>query len=153
MSQEHNIIAALNAVAKTNPMAADLASAGFVGGLHQGTDAQRDAPKPFGLLTAERVGGVHNGPTELVTYTITLQVIVGENVAVTGQILEVFEAYWSQAFLRDNIDLTDTLADFVLIHPGLGEQGELEQQELGKDIMSGVKTWTLKLQEHQPVLE
>jgi len=154
VNQIHNIAKALNAVASVNPMATALITAGFVGELYYGTDAQRDALRPFGLLTAERVGGIANSSgVELVTYRVTLQVIAKENVNDAGNIIGVFSAYWTQKFLRTHLDLTDTLSTFVQIYPGKSEMGELEQQDMGKDIVSAVMSWTLELSESQPALE
>ena len=151
MTQIHHIITALNAVASTNPMAGALATAGFVGGLHQGTDTQRDALRPFGLLTAERVGGVPNSSgVSLVEYLVTLQVVVDEDANVAGEILGVFHRYWDR--LLDLPALPDE-ADFVQMFPEQSEQGEDERQQEGKDIMLGVTSWTLELSESQPALE
>ncbi len=151
MSQIHNIVAALDAVATVNPMADALATAGFVGGLHQGTDASRDALKPFGLLTAERVGGVANSSgVELVTYRVSLQVIADENVETLGSIIKTFHRYWDRLLALPALPAE---AKFVLIFPEEGEMGELEQQQEGKDIVSAVTSWTLKLSESQPALE
>ncbi len=151
MTQIHNILTALNAVAEENPMASALATAGLVGGLHQGTDTSRDELRPFGLLTAKRVGGVGNSSgVSLVEYRVELTIVVDENADVTGNILGVFNRYWNR--LLDLPDLPAE-ADFVLIHPEESEEGENEQQQEGKDIMLGVTSWTLKLAEHQIELE
>ena len=155
MTQIHNIVAALDAVATENPMKSAIDSAGFVGGLHQGTDANRGADRPFGLITAERAGGVENSSgVSLVEYLVTLQIVVDEDANVTGEILDAFHRYWDRLAGLPLIDDDDDIpANFVLIHPEGSEQGEDERQQEGRDIMLGVTTWTLKLAEHQPELE
>ncbi len=153
MSQIHNIVAALDAIATQNPMSAAVKAAGFAGELHQGTDASRDALRPFGLLTAERVGSVANSSgVKLVTYRVSLQVIADENVDTLGNIIETFHRYWDR-LLALPAPALPAEAKFVLIFPEEGEMGELEQQQEGKDIVSAVTSWTLKLSESQPALE
>jgi len=156
MTQIHKIIQSLNAIASEDPMASALATAGFVGGLHHGTDAARDEPKPFGLLNATEIESEPNSSgARLVSYRVDLTIVVEESNNLTGQILETFHRYWDRLFgPRALPSLDENLADFIDMHPDTSESGEdAEQTTEGKDILLGVTSWALELGEHQPALE
>ena len=148
MSQIHSIVKALKEVtADTATLAALLP-----GNLHQGTDAARDALRPFGLLTAEQVASFDTSAgVRRVVYRVTLQVIADERMGTLGDIIETFHLYWDK--LRSLPDLNPDRAKLIQIYPEECEAGELDQQDLGKDIVSGITSWTLELAEHQLALE
>ena len=149
MSQIHNIVAALIKVTGDTQALAGL----LPGELHQGTDATREAPKPFGLLTAERLRVVEEqtGGAKLVEYRATLQVIQAEVVGGLGDIMETFDNYFGAMRSIPGLPENDKLVGFFETEDDAA--GEDENQELGKDIISGVISWTFNLSEHQPALE
>lgn len=155
MTQIHKILESLDAIASDDPMASALADAGFVGGLHHGSDASRDEDHPFGLLNATEVESQGNSSgVRLVTYRIDLTVVVDESNDVTGNLLALFHRFWDRLSGPDALPSLDSdLAKFVLIWPASAESGEDENQDLGKDILLGITAWTLRLSEHQPSLE
>jgi len=156
MTQIAKIIQSLDALATEDPLASALATAGFVGGLHHGTDASRKEPKPFGLLNATQVDSEGNSSgVRLVTYRVDLTVVVEADNNVLGKILATFNHYWDRLYGQGALPSLDPdYAKFVLIWPEASESGEAEEQTTeGKDILLGVTSWTLKLSEHQPALE
>lgn len=149
MSQIHNIVAALIKVTGDIPALADL----LPGGLHQGTDANRKAPRPFGLLTAERLGVVEeqSGGVKLVEYRATLQVVHSEVVGGLGDIMETFDRYFGAMRSLPGLPENDKLVGFFETEDDAA--GEDEKQDTGKDIINGAISWSFNLSEHQPALE
>lgn len=156
------ILESLNAIASANPMSSALGAAGFsmgsdtVGGLHQGTDASRDVDRPFGLLNASVIGRTHGSSAyvKLIEYAVELQIIEDEGVGTTAAILEVFHQTWDRLTHQHFSALNPDLAEFVYMDANDdAEIGEADQQDLGKDIILGVTSWTLGLEEKQPTLE
>lgn len=149
------ILESLNAVATVNPMSGVLSAAGFVGGLHHGVDVSRDIDRPFALLNIRGTGrrGSSAGGW-LVDYEVSLQIVEDEGVATSGALLEIFHRYWNRLRPAHFSALDLDFAEFVMMDPNEpGEIGEAEQQDLGKDIILGVTSWTLRLEEKQPSLE
>jgi len=160
MTQIATIIQSLNEIATEEAhggkMPEALATAGFVGGLHHGTDASRDEPKPFGLLNATQIDSDGNSSgVRLVEYRVDLTVVVEADNNVLGKILATFHRYWDRLIgLNCLPSLDPDYAKFVWIFPEAAESGEAaEQTTEGKDILLGVTSWTLALSEHQPALE
>lgn len=149
--QLHGIVQSLKQIASEDPMAAALVTAGLSGGIHYGTRAQRDASRPFALLMVNEVDREKNSSgVALATYEVSLQVIVSQRVNVVGNILACFHQFWDRVVSLPA--LLSTEAKLVLIHPGGTEIGEAAEEDMGKDVIIGTTTWTLKISEHQPAL-
>ena len=122
------------------------------GGLHYGARASLDAARPFGTFRIEEIERTYNSSgVALVTYEVTLTVIVDELVETVGSILSTFHRYWDRLLSLPALD--SALARLVLIYPGSSDIGEAEEEDLGKDVILGVTSWHIKLSEHQPELE
>ncbi len=146
--QIHAIVQSLKDITSNTPALATL----LPGNLHHGTDASIDAPRPFGLLNVVQTESIGNSSgVRLVSYLVTLTVIVDERVTRIGNILDVFSGHWSRITSLPSLD--PDLARFVAIAPTDAELGETEDENLGKDTLLGVTAWELKLSEHSPALE
>ena len=143
------IAISLKELASADPMAGALAEAGLVGGLHYGVRASRTAGRPFATFSVDEIDREYNSSgVTLVTYTIALTVYVSMYGELASAILGVFHRYWDR--LAELPALDSDLAEFVLIVPEGTEIGEAEIEDLGKDVMIGVTSWTLRIAEHQP---
>ncbi len=144
--QIHNIGKALKAITANTPNLN-----GAISRLDHGARASRTASLPYGLISVEETERVTNSSgVSLVSYTATLTVYVRERVGTAGDILEVFATYWNR--IADLPGLDEDYARFVLIHPVGAELGEIEQEDLGKDIIAAQAAWIIKLSEHNPDL-
>ena len=125
--------------------------------IHHGTRAPKGAIRPFGLMTIAEVEREENtASVALVTYEVTLQVVVNEQIGGpggAGTILRTFHRYWDRLrSLPDGI-LDPDYARFVLIRPlGETEIGEADEKEFGKDVILGTTSWHILLSEHSPEL-
>jgi len=132
-------------------MAEALAAAGMVGDLHYGARASRAVDRAFATFSVNEIERIGNSSgAALVTYEVVVTVYVLEKNETAAKILRTFHLYW------DRILSLPTLATsrdrLVLIFPGSSEIGEAEDEDLGKDVILGVTSWTLKVSEHQPEL-
>ena len=152
MTQVAEIARSLMEVASTNPMAGAIAAAGLAGGAQHGARAALGTLKPFALLTvAETDHESNTAGVSLVTYRVGLSIIAEQRVGVTGAILGAFHRYWDRLALLPTLD--PAYARFVLIHPESdADIGELDQEDLGKDLLLGSTAWSLVLSEHSPAL-
>ena len=145
--QAHEIARSLKELTADTPELVTL----IPGGLHYGARASLDAVRPFGTFTVKETGRRYNSSgVALVTYEIELTVIVNELIETAGNILNMFHRYWDRMVELPALD--SDLARLVLIHAGESELGEAEDEDLGKDVVLGVTSWTIKLSEHQPEL-
>ena len=145
--QIHEIARSLKEVTADTPELATL----LPGGLHYGARASLGAVRPFATFYVDETERRYNSSgVSLVTYEVTLTVVVNEKIGTTGQILAMFHRYWDRLVSLPTLDAD--LAKLILIHPGSSELGEAADEDLGKDVILGSTTWTIKLSEHQPEL-
>ena len=146
--QIHEIARSLKEITASTPAISVL----LVGGLHHGARASLNALRPFGLLGVSETGRIKNSSgVALVTYTVTLDVVIDEQVGTAGNILEMFHRYWDR--ITSLPTLEPAIARLVLIHPAESELGEAAEEDLGEDVLIGRTGWIIKLSEHQPELE
>jgi hypothetical protein len=84
----------------------------------------------------------------LVTYSVSLTVFVDQVDLVAAALLQVFQQYWGGMAKLPGIPSDD----FVAISPESSEIGEADEEDLGKDVIIGITSWTLRISEHQPAL-
>ncbi len=115
-----------------------------------GSRANLSARKPFALLDVAEISRVYNSSgVALITYEVTISVYADEKVETVGAVLATFHRYWDRLLSLDGLDED---AELVLIFPGDSEISEATEEDLGKDVIVGVTSWTLKLSENQPEL-
>ena len=115
-----------------------------------GSRTNLTAEKPFALLDVAEISRVYNSSgVALVTYEVTISVHADELVETVGAVLATFHRYWDRLLSLDG--LTED-AELVLIFPGDTEISEATEEDLGKDVIVGVTSWTLKLSETQAEL-
>ena len=146
----HEIGHSLKEAAAQNPMALALGSAGLVGGIHYGARASLDATRPFAIFSVSETEREENSSgVALVTYLVELTVVVEQRTRVAGQILNTFRRYWGR--LANLTTLDPDLARLVLVHPEPDtEIGEADDLDLGKDVILGITSLTVRLSEHEP---
>jgi len=145
------IAISLKELAASDPMAAALGTAGLAGGLHYGVRATYTAVRPFATFSVVETDREENSSgTDLVTYDVTVTVVVEQLGEIAAAILNVFRTYWGRLMDLPGLDAAE--AEFVLIHPEGTEIGEAEQEDLGNDVIIGVTSFTLKLAEHSPAI-
>lgn len=130
------------------------AIASLLTSLGHGTRISPSAELPYGLIAIDEIERVFNSSgVALVTYEATLTVYVKELVETAGNILELFHRYWDRLNSLDALD--SEIAKLVLIEPTPAptEIGEADREDLGKDVIVGITSWTIVLSEHQPELE
>ncbi len=146
----HEIAHSLKEAANANPMAAALVVAGpLTGGLHYGVRASHKAIRPFAVFTVSEIERETNSSgVALVTYLVELTVVVDQRGRVAGQLMNIFQRYWSR--LGNLTTLNPDLARLVTQPHSTGSEiGEADDLDLGKDVILGNKSWTLKISEHQ----
>jgi len=121
------------------------------GGLYYGDRLPSDSLKPYGRVWVDEIGRRSStGIVSLVDYEVTLEIFVGEAVGTTGSILDTFQQYWSRINTLPALDAD--VADLVLVYPGESTIIEAEEEEFGKDVISGETTLLIRLREKQPEL-
>ena len=122
------------------------------GGLHYGARAARAGERPFGIFTVSETDRVSNSSgVALVTYEIELTIVVDESVGRCGAILGLFNKYWGRIVSLPTLgDPRDRLV--IPPYAGPSEVGEADEKELGKDVIIGVASWTIRVSEHQTAL-
>ena len=142
--QLHNIAKSLRAITNATPALSAL----LPGELHYGSRATPTVAMPYGLLDVREVADEENtSGVRLVTYEATLTVVVHELVEQASGILDTFHSYWDR--IASLPALVATEAKLVMIHSGsVSEAGEVEQGDLGADIVAASSVWTIQLSEY-----
>ena len=116
------------------------------GDLHHGDRANRDAIKPYGLLTVTlKEEEEDTSGWSVVDYDVVLRVYVSMDSDRAGEICRIFHSYWDR--LADLSALVVSEARLLLIHPGPSKVIEAPEDEFGRDIIEATTSWLVKLQE------
>ena len=143
----------LKGLAASDPMASALATAGLVGGIHYGVRASRlNVDRPFCTFSVNEISREKNSSgVSLVVYEVALTVYVDLLGEIAAAILDVFQTYWSRIVTLESLD--PDVAELVLIYAEGSEIGEADDEDLGRDVILGVSSWTLQISESEPELE
>jgi len=148
----HAIAHSLKTAASNNPMRRALGRAGLAGRIAYGSRALLEEPMPYALLDVREVHPrvTNTSGVALVTYEASVIVYVYQRLEVAGKIIAAFHTYWDRLAELPALDNGDRLVD---IHPGSdSEAGEIEQEDLGQDIIAASTTWTILVSEHQTAI-
>lgn len=147
------IAISLKNLAASDPMASALAEAGLVGGIHYGVRASRlNVDRPFATFSINEIERNKNSSGVAL---VVLELIVTVYVDLLGEtaaaIMDVFQTYWSRITELESLD--PDIAELVLIYPESAEIEEADDEDLGRDVIVGIASWTLQISESEPELE
>ena len=143
--QIHAIAQSLKEITAETPALAAL----LPGDLAFGERTKSDALPPYGLIDVSEADseGISAG-VRLVTYDVVLTVVVAEEIANAGAILETFHQYWDRILVLPS--LTNGARLTGKPHPGPAGITEAPNKQLGKDVIEASTSWTLRLSESYP---